>query len=194
MVLLWAARPASTHLCAAATHVEGRALLGRRPPAGRDVQLDVQRQAPAGRPVRRAGLVSECRTQYNTCVAHDESARVARGRMPIATFMETKIIKALMRAMKQDGGATRLINMKAGVPCNSEKGSETLATMVGAVMMRAFFEAYPDARVVLAGGAVHRYDQATRQLVMVSDAEQTRFEKQGGAQYVAQKWHDVPLE
>jgi hypothetical protein len=96
---------------------------------------------------------------------------------------------ALMRVMKQDGGATRLLNMKAGVPCNSERGSETLATFVGAVIfLRAFFEFYPDVRVMLAGGVLHQYDHATRQLVPVSEEEQYTFEKQRAAQWVAQKW------
>ncbi len=59
---------------------------------------------------------------------------------------------------------------------------------------------------LLAGGVVHRYDQATRQQlgarqgadlqlgVAVSDAEQDMYEKQMCAQQVAQQWQDVPLE
>ncbi len=68
-----------------------------------------------------------------------------------STFTRPK--SSLMRVMKQDGGATRLLNREAGVPCNSEKGSETLATFVGAVIfLRAFCEEYPGARIVLAVG------------------------------------------
>ncbi len=96
-----------------------------------------------------------------------------------STFMETKLVQALMRVMKQDGSAVRLLNMKAGVPVNHEKRSETLCTFVGAVIiMRAFFVAFPNARVLLHGGIVHRYDQATRQLVPVDDDEQSMFEEQ----------------
>jgi hypothetical protein len=43
-------------------------------------------------------------------------------------------------------------------------------------------------RVVLAGGVLHQYDHATRQLVPVSDEEQFMFEKQRAAQWVALKW------
>ncbi len=78
-----------------------------------------------------------------------------------------------------DGQGCGLLNMKAGVPANHEKRSKTLATFVGAVIiMRAFFVAHPNARVLLHGGVVHRYDQATRQLVQVDDDEQSRFEEQ----------------
>jgi hypothetical protein len=57
-----------------------------------------------------------------------------------------------------------------------------------AIFLRAFFEFYPDVRVVLAGGVLHQYDHATRQLVPVSDEEQFMFEKQRAAQWVALKW------
>ncbi len=112
-----------------------------------------------------------------------------------STFMETKIIQALMKVMKQDRGATRLLNQKAGLPCNSEKGSETLATFVGAVIfLRAFFVHYPGVRVVLDGGVLHQYCHATRQLVPVSEEEQFKFEKQRAARWVAQKWETVVVE
>jgi hypothetical protein len=103
-----------------------------------------------------------------------------------STFMETKLIKAFMRALDLDGGKRRCLNMHAGVPCNIEKGTTTISrsshtfsshTFVGAVIiMRAFFEAHPDARVVL-GKIVydqHKYTTTSTIRPRASSCRQSR--------------------